>query len=96
LIFCHELITIFQVQTISINPQHFDLISDYMTRLGIFRAFDRRGIIEENIIQKITYETAVDFLIHSATNRTIDDLSSVSSSISLAKICKKLELAVLI
>jgi DNA-directed RNA polymerase I subunit RPA1 len=83
----HELTTIFNVQGISINNQHFDIISDYMTRLGYFRPFSRKGIFEESLLQKITYETAMEFIINSSLTKQVDNLKSTSGSICLAKIC---------
>mmetsp|Transcript_29338 Transcript_29338/g.74374 ORF Transcript_29338/g.74374 Transcript_29338/m.74374 type:complete len:111 (+) Transcript_29338:220-552(+) len=83
-----ELNTIFQVQSILINFHHFDVISDYITRLGNFRPFSRKGIYEESPLQKITYETALEFLVNFSLNKQRDFLESCSSSLSLGKICK--------
>mmetsp|Transcript_24066 Transcript_24066/g.48601 ORF Transcript_24066/g.48601 Transcript_24066/m.48601 type:complete len:358 (-) Transcript_24066:353-1426(-) len=83
----YELSTIFKFQAILVKNQHLDLISDYMTRLGNYRAFNRQGLLEENGFQKITYETAIRFITDNAVNKNFDDLSSVSSSISFAKPC---------
>mmetsp|Transcript_37561 Transcript_37561/g.94209 ORF Transcript_37561/g.94209 Transcript_37561/m.94209 type:complete len:141 (-) Transcript_37561:336-758(-) len=83
-----ELSTIFQIQSILINFHHFDIISDYITRLGYFRPFSRKGICEESPLQKVTYETALDFLINFSINKQKDFLNSSSGSISLGKICK--------
>ncbi|AFP65260.1 DNA-directed RNA polymerase I chain-like protein (nucleomorph) [Chroomonas mesostigmatica CCMP1168] len=84
----YELSTIFKMQTISVNSHHIDLLSDYMMRLGFYRSLSRKGITEENIFQKITYETAIEFLINSSINQTSEFLTSTSSLISLGKICR--------
>jgi DNA-directed RNA polymerase I subunit RPA1 len=83
-----ELETIFQIQGILINKHHIDLISDYMTRLGTFRPFNRMGMNEEKGFQRITYETALRFITESAIDNTLDKINSPSSSITMGKICK--------
>lgn len=83
----NELQTIFRFQAISVAKRHLDLASDYMTRLGNYRAFNRQGLREESGFQKITYETAVRFIIENAIYKNSDDLSSVSSCVGLGKTC---------
>mmetsp|Transcript_10636 Transcript_10636/g.24925 ORF Transcript_10636/g.24925 Transcript_10636/m.24925 type:complete len:155 (-) Transcript_10636:308-772(-) len=84
----NELKNLFKLQSINITYHHLNLIADYMTRMGVFRGFNRNGLLEENAMQKITYETALNFLIESSINGMIDSLSTVSSSLIFAKPCK--------
>ena len=77
----NEIEGIFKVQGISISGKHFDLIADYMTRLGNFRGFNRKGFNEEDGFQKITYETAVNYIVMSTLSNKIDDFSTVSSKL---------------
>jgi DNA-directed RNA polymerase I subunit RPA1 len=84
----NELKNLFKLQSINITYHHLNLIADYMTRMGIFRGFNRNGLLEENAMQKITYETALNFLIESSINGMIDGLSTISSSLIFAKPCK--------
>ena len=79
----NELESIFKNQGISISIKHFDLITDYMTRLGNFRAFNRRGFKEEAGFQEITYETAINYIISSSFSGRIDNLSTISSQLAL-------------
>lgn len=78
-----ELESIFKIQGISISSKHFDLIADYMTRLGNFRGFNRKGFGEEDGFQEITYETAINYIIISSLSNKVDKLTTVSSRLSL-------------
>nr|UXY87511.1 DNA-directed RNA polymerase I chain-like protein [Cryptomonas sp.] len=82
-----ELETIFQFHAILINKHHIDLISDYMTRMGDYRPFNRMGMYEEKGFQKITYETALHFITEAAIDKTSDKIVSASSSICTGKLC---------
>ena len=79
----NELESIFKIQGISISGKHFDVISDYMTRLGNFRGFNRKGFKEENGFQEITYEMAISHIVNASLSLRRDDLSTVSSRLSL-------------
>jgi DNA-directed RNA polymerase I subunit RPA1 len=83
-----ELENIFKVQAILINKHHLDLISDFMTRTGKFKPFNRMEMYPEKGFQKITYETALQFLTEAAIKKSIDMINSPSSSITIGKICK--------
>jgi len=82
----NELESIFKNQGIIISTKHFDFISDYMTRLGNFRSFNRNGLMEEDGFQEITYETAINYIIASSFSNKIDDLTTVSSRLSLGRL----------
>ena len=75
--------SVFKIQGISISVKHFDLVVDYMTRLGNFRGFNRKGFKEEDGFQEITYETAVNYIITSSLSNKTDNLTTVSSRVSL-------------
>jgi len=79
----NELESIFKIQGISISSKHFDLIADYMTRLGSYRGFNRKGFGEEDGFQEITYETAINYIIISSLSNKVDKLTTVSSRLSL-------------
>ena len=79
----NELESVFKIQGISISVKHFDLVVDYMTRLGNFRGFNRKGFKEEDGFQEITYETAVNYIITSSLSNKTDNLTTVSSRVSL-------------
>ena len=82
----NELESIFKNQGIIISLKHFDFISDYMTRLGNFRGFNRNGLNEESGFQEITYETAVNYIITSSLSNKVDDLATVSSRLSVGRL----------
>lgn len=82
----NELESIFKNQGIIISLKHFDFISDYMTRLGNFRGFNRNGLNEEDGFQEITYETAVNYIIASSLSNRVDDLTTVSSRLSVGRL----------
>ena len=82
----NELESIFKNQGIIISTKHFDFISDYMTRLGNFRSFNRNGLKEEDGFQEITYETAINYIIASSLSNKTDDLTTVSSRLSLGRL----------
>ena len=57
-----------------------------MTRLGNFRGFNRNGLNEEDGFQEITYETAVNYIIASSLSNRVDDLTTVSSRLSVGRL----------
>ena len=79
----NELETVFKIQGIPISTKHFDLISDYMTRVGNFRGFNRKGFREEGGFQEITYETAIKYILAASLSGKIDNLTTVSSRLSV-------------
>jgi DNA-directed RNA polymerase I subunit RPA1 len=79
----NELESIFKIQGISISVKHFDFIADYMTRLGNFRGFNRKGFNEEDGFQEITYETAINYILNSSHSSKTDYLTTISSRLSL-------------
>nr|UXY86771.1 DNA-directed RNA polymerase I chain-like protein [Cryptomonas paramecium] len=82
-----ELETIFRVQAISINRHHIDLISDYMTKNGKIKSFSRTQMKEKESFQKISYETALNFITNAAINQIHDQTNSPSSSMCIGKVC---------
>jgi DNA-directed RNA polymerase I subunit RPA1 len=84
----NELENLFKMQNIEVGFRYLNLIADYMTRLGTFRGFSRKNISEESHIQRITYETALSFLIEASLNKIDDNLSTVSGSLIFANPCK--------
>ena len=81
-----EIVNVFDVYGININPRHLSLIADYMTFDGTYKPFNRIGI-ENNTspLQQMTFETAVGFLRAATLGGKSDSLSSPSSCIVVGK-----------
>jgi len=83
-----EIVNVFDVYGIEVDPHHLSLISDYMTFDGTYKPFNRIGI-ENNPspIQQMTFETAMGFLRSATLGGKSDNLSSPSSCLVLGKPC---------
>ena len=81
-----EIVNVFNVYSIYINPRHLSLIADYMTFDGTYKPFNRIGI-ENNTspLQQMTFETAVGFLRAATLGGKRDSLASPSSCIVVGK-----------
>lgn len=81
-----EIVNVFSVYGIDINPRHLSLIADYMTFDGSYKPFNRIGI-ENNTspFQQMTFETAIGFLRSATLAGKSDNLSSPSSCIVIGK-----------
>ena len=81
-----EIVNVFNVYSIYINPRHLSLIADYMTFDGTYKPFNRIGI-ENNTspLQQMTFETAVGFLRAATLGGKKDSLASPSSCIVVGK-----------
>ncbi|KAL6046323.1 DNA-directed RNA polymerase subunit [Balamuthia mandrillaris] len=86
---CLEVAGVFAVYGISVDPRHLTLIADYMTFEGRFKPFSRVGISSSTSpLQKMSFETTMNFLSHAAMFGDHDDLSSPSASIVLGEVPK--------
>ena len=81
-----EIVNVFKVYGIDINPRHLSLIADYMTFDGSYKPFNRIGI-ENNPspFQQMTFETAIGFLRSATLSGKSDSLDSPSSCIVVGK-----------
>jgi len=81
-----EIVNVFSVYGIDINPRHLSLIADYMTFDGSYKPFNRIGI-ENNTspFQQMTFETAIGFLRSATLGGKSDSLDSPSSCVVIGK-----------
>lgn len=81
-----EIVNVFKVYGIDIDPRHLNLIADYMTFDGSYKPFNRIGI-EHNTspFQQMTFETAIGFLRSATLGGKSDSLNSPSSCIVIGK-----------
>ena len=82
-----EIQAVFSVYGINVDYRHLSLIADYMTFNGEYRAFNRIGIEEKSSpFLRISYETALAFLMKSAVKSDLDLGDSPSSALVIGKI----------
>ena len=84
-----EIIRVFDVYSISVDPRHLALIADYMTQDGSYRPMNRGGMknIESPFLQ-MSFETTTNFLMDSILNGHSDSMRSPSACISTGKVIK--------
>lgn len=71
-----------------INPAHFMLLSDSITRTGTIKSVSRNGISRSvGPFTKAAFEEPINNFIKSTLFGEVDDLNSVSSGISFGKVC---------
>merc|ERR1719296_534436 len=74
---------VFGVYGIEIDTRHLNLIADYMTFNGGYRAMNRNGMAEkESSFLKMSFESTVAYLMAAANNHR-DELTSPSGSLVL-------------
>uniref|UniRef100_A0A0R3XAR8 DNA-directed RNA polymerase n=1 Tax=Hydatigena taeniaeformis TaxID=6205 RepID=A0A0R3XAR8_HYDTA len=58
-----EISSVFGHYGINVNPRHLKLVADYLTKTGLYRAFNRRTMeFHPSPMQRITFETATNAL----------------------------------
>eukprot|EP00873_Tetraselmis_striata_P042277 jgi/Tetstr1/462541/TSEL_007530.t2 len=77
-----EVRAVFGAYGIAVDPRHLNLIADYMTHGGGYRAMNRVGIEScTSPLLKMSFETAAKFLMQSTLDGSLDNLSSPASRI---------------
>ncbi|XP_025110197.1 DNA-directed RNA polymerase I subunit RPA1-like [Pomacea canaliculata] len=77
-----EVKDVFAVYGIQVDYHHLSLVADYMTYQGSYTGFNRMSMgSNPSPLQKITFETSVNFLLHACTNARPDQLRSPSARI---------------
>ena len=70
---------VFSVYSIKIDTRHLNLIADYMTFNGGYRAMNRNGIAErESSFLKMSVESTVTYFMDATANNHRDELTSPS------------------
>lgn len=61
--FLQEVRDVFAAYGIAVDYRHLSLIADYMTYDGVYKAFNRTGLIaNSSALQKMTYEASTMYL----------------------------------
>ncbi|KAF7262245.1 hypothetical protein EG68_00459 [Paragonimus skrjabini miyazakii] len=72
---------------IRVNSRHLSLIADYMTKSGVFRAFNRMAFtLHPSPLQRMSFETVVNALKETIQEDRMDSLISPSASIVTGRI----------
>jgi DNA-directed RNA polymerase I subunit RPA1 len=81
-----EIVGVFSVYGIDVNPRHLSLIADFMTRTGSYVAMNRAGMNEcSSPFLQMSFETTCTFLTKAAQAGATDNLDSPSSRIVLGR-----------
>ncbi|KAL8612111.1 hypothetical protein ACOMHN_013990 [Nucella lapillus] len=82
-----EVQQVFKAYNIQVNYRHLSLLADYMTCEGSYKGFNRNSIASNpSPMQKITFETATNFLVNSCLNSWSDQLQSPSAQIVAGRV----------
>jgi len=81
-----EIKGVFGAYNIDVDIRHLELIADYMTFDGGYKAFNRQGIsTSSSALLKASYETTGVFISDAALYGDVDDLKTPSSNIVLGQ-----------
>lgn len=82
-----ELNAVFSSHAISVGQRHLNLIADFMTRGGDFKAFSRMGMRDMGSpLAKMSFETTVGFLRDAVLEGGGDDLRSPSARLVVGRL----------
>lgn len=71
---------------ITVDYHHLSLLADYLTNQGVYSAFNRRFIdYKTSPLQKMTFETTMNFLLDALISGEKDNLESPSSCLCVGK-----------
>ncbi|KAF4130790.1 RNA polymerase Rpb1 [Phytophthora infestans] len=81
-----QIMEVFGVYGISVDPRHLSLLADYMTAQGGYMPLNRMGMNNKgSSLQQITFETSMKFLSQAALGGLVDKLESPSARIVLGQ-----------
>jgi len=81
-----QIMDVFGVYGISVDPRHLSLLADYMTAQGGYMPLNRMGMNNKgSSLQQITFETSMKFLSQAALGGLVDKLESPSARIVLGQ-----------
>ncbi|VDN11242.1 unnamed protein product [Dibothriocephalus latus] len=67
---------------IYVNPRHLGLVTDYLTKTGVYRAFNRRTMdFHPSPMQRVTFETATGVLKTIIQDDLVENMVSPSGSL---------------
>lgn len=72
---------------ITVDYRHLSLLADYMTSRGHYDAFNRRDMLyNTSPLQKMTFETTMNFLLNACVSGQKDMLHSPSSRLVVGRV----------
>ncbi|KAK9502885.1 hypothetical protein O3M35_011572 [Rhynocoris fuscipes] len=81
-----EIQQVFKVYGITVDIRHLNLIADYMTWSGEYRALNRRGLEGScSPLQQMSFESSTGFLRSAVTRHKFDSLTSPSSRLIVGR-----------
>ncbi|RLN97390.1 hypothetical protein BBJ28_00008825 [Nothophytophthora sp. Chile5] len=81
-----QIMEVFGVYGISVDPRHLNLLADYMTAQGGYMPLNRMGMnYKGSSLQQITFETSMKFLSQAALGGLVDKLESPSARLVLGQ-----------
>ncbi|KAL4151688.1 hypothetical protein PRNP1_008630 [Phytophthora ramorum] len=81
-----QIMDVFGVYGISVDPRHLSLLADYMTAQGGYMPLNRMGMnYKGSSLQQITFETSMKFLSQAALGGLVDTLESPSARLVLGQ-----------
>ncbi|KAE9051885.1 hypothetical protein PR001_g1035 [Phytophthora rubi] len=81
-----QIMDVFGVYGISVDPRHLSLLADYMTAQGGYMPLNRMGMNNKgSSLQQITFETSMKFLSQAAMGGLVDKLESPSARLVLGQ-----------
>ncbi|KAG7392674.1 DNA-directed RNA polymerase I subunit RPA1 [Phytophthora pseudosyringae] len=81
-----QIMDVFGVYGISVDPRHLSLLADYMTAHGGYMPLNRMGMNNKgSSLQQITFETSMKFMSQAALGGLVDKLESPSARIVLGQ-----------
>lgn len=82
----NEMVNVFGMYGIEIDPRHLNLIGDYMTSSGVIRGMNRQSMqTNASPVQQITFETSMNFIKAATMLGVSDQISSPSARIFVGR-----------
>eukprot|EP00941_MAST-03F_sp_MAST-3F-sp1_P002846 g2846.t1 len=79
-----QVVAVFGVYGININPRHLGLVADYMTHQGGYKGMNRRGMESNSSpLLQMSYETTANFLTEACLYGKPEAMKSPSASIAM-------------
>ncbi|ORD93969.1 RPA1 [Enterospora canceri] len=77
-----EIESVFDVYGIRIETRHLDLVADYLTRDGLYQAFNRQSFdMDDSILQRMSFESCFERVKDASLFRLSDNMNNPSANI---------------
>lgn len=87
--FLQEVSSVFGHYGIYVNSRHLSLIADYMTKSGMYRAFNRHSLVTHpSLLQQMSFETVTNALKSAVIEGQLDIIFIyIYNMLKILKIC---------